>query len=98
MRRTLAQERLQFQEEQSRILKRQAEARETFEGLRREALDLLRQMPEPALQSSDSLHRLSEVREALRSAVTGTPWRPDPPASLAPPATLAPPPQPAPRA
>jgi hypothetical protein len=66
VRRDLACERLQFQEEQTRVLERQAETRAALEGLRRETLDLLRQIPERGLDGGDVLRTLGAFRDQVR--------------------------------
>jgi chromosome segregation ATPase len=76
MRRALSNERLQFQEEQQRGLAQQAEARATFDVLRRQTMELLRLLPESGLIAENLVERIVHVREQLRSHLSSASLRP----------------------
>lgn len=66
LRRDLAEERLRFQQEQQQALESLALARTDHEALRRDALELERQLPELELRAGTALERLGHAREQLR--------------------------------
>jgi chromosome segregation ATPase len=66
-RRALANDRLQFQQEQKGALERQAQMRTSFDVLRREVLELVKQLSEPGHNASDLMQRVRYFREQLRS-------------------------------
>ncbi len=53
------------------MLEQQTQARIAFDTLRREALDLLRQLPESGLDPTVALQRLGSFREQLRGQLSG---------------------------
>jgi hypothetical protein len=76
-RRTLAEERQRFQEEQQRALAQQAEARAGLDALRREAQELLRQLPEPGRCSGADAQRIFQFRDEVRQLFPGVSLRPE---------------------